>query len=239
MNRRIIALTMIVTLLLCGCSRSQIETAAPTVLPEDIPELYDAILSDYRTIVDFRLSSNFETAYNNGDDPEISTILTNCIDNGLEYPFGNMLVEMTAGMDDPSEEAFGYVLQDINQDGIPELFWIRKDHFILAVFSIQDNQVKMIDACWSKHKMIVTDEGYLYTQSSGGADYTTFQMLKLESNGALSEIVEFGREGMSCYEITDGKKKRIDETRFQELRSIYPFDEGAYWSSSIIYQISS
>lgn len=239
MTKKLLILLIIVALILCGCKSTKKDTNSQTASPENLPEPYIAILSDYRTIVDFRLSNNFEDFYNNGIDPEISDELTSSISDGIEYQFSAMLVDMTVGLGNPSRESFGYILQDVNKDGSAELFWVREDYFILAVFSIQDGQAKLIDAFWPRHKMIVTDEGFLYTQGSSGADFTSYKVSKIAGDGGISEIAEFGTEGKSYYEIIDGNKKSIGQTRFDQLIRMYPFEEGAHWRSTSIYKISS
>lgn len=224
MRKKYVIWLVLLALGLFGCSKNPQVPASP----EDIPEPYLKVLSDYRAIIDFRLSSYFEESHNNGESPKISEELTRCINDGLEYEFSCMLAEMTFCMDHPSRESFGYFLQDVNHDGTAELFWVREDYFILAVFSIQDNRAKLIDALWPRHRMVVTDEGFLYTRSSGGADYTEFEMRRIEGNGELSTIFAFGIEGKSYYEITDGKKENISQARFEELLRLYPFEDGAH-----------
>ncbi len=214
----------------------QTDDPAPQgALPEDIPEPYTAILSDYSAIVDFRLSENFIEDYNNGVRPEISDTLDNCIEDELEYHFSCMLIEMAKGIDGLSKESFGYILQDVNRDGSAELFWVRDDYTILAAFTIRDGQVKMIDAFWPRHAMIATDEGFLYTRSSDGADYTSFRLSKLDADGTLSEVVAFGTEGLAYYEMIGSEKETIDEARFEALVSKYPFEASAAWRKATIY----
>ncbi len=204
-------------------------------LPEDIPEPYLPILSDYSAIVDFRLSEDFIEDYNKGVRPEISDTLADCMEDDLEYHFYCMLVEMAKGIDDLSEKSFGYILRDVNRDGSAELFLVRDDYTILASFTFHNGQVKMIDAFWPRHAMIVTEDGFLYTRSSSGADHTSFRLSKLEADGTLSEVVAFGTEGQAYYEISGGERKTIDGARFESLVSMYPFEPSDAWRGASIY----
>lgn len=110
--------------------------------------------------------------------------------------------------------------------------------FVLAVFTINANQAKLVGAYWPRNELVITEEGYLYTRSSGGADFTNYKISQITNEDTgISVIIEFGVEGRSYYEIIHGKKQDIDQQRFEELIHMYPFEEGARWKSAIIREI--
>lgn len=234
-----------------GCSRIVPKKELPTTLPEtdylQVPLQYKEILSDYEKLVDYRLSKTFEEDYNSGKELELSEMLSRCIVadhlEDIGYRWNNMLAEMVSGLTDPTSKSFGYLLRDINGDGVQELFWVRCDGFILAVFTIYGQKVQIVDAHWQRYKTVVTEEGELYTRSSSGAADTIFEIKKLgANNGELTLVKRFGTEGVESstgtvyYEVTEEKKIIVDEARFAQLLSIYSFEAGKDWEElSIIY----
>lgn len=226
-----------IAFVLCGCKHSRQDIALETTLYHEISEPYTMLLSDYNAVVNFRISSNFVYSYNEGVGPEISNELAAKIDEDFGYQFHAMLAEMVAGLDDPSLDSFGYILQDINNDGFEELFWVREDYFILAIFTIRDNHFQMIDAFWPRYKAVVTDEGFLYTRSSGGADVIDYKLVKISEDGSISESIEFGLNGQIYYEVIEGKKQSVTQERFEQLVQRYPFEDGDAWRDLPIYRL--
>ena len=44
-----------------------------------------------------------------------------------------------------TKEDFGYVIQDLNENGSPELILIMGDSVVCAIFSMLDNKPKLLD----------------------------------------------------------------------------------------------
>lgn len=219
-----VLICMIMLLSLCGCTNDK------DVPEAQIPAAYKVILSDYDKVLTYRLADTFESDYNNGKDVILSDALTKSMTDELEYRWHCMLVEMVSGLNDPKKDDFGYVLKDINEDGTPELFWVRKDYTILAVFTIQNDQAQLIDAFWPKYKGTVSGAGELYTIGSSGAAYSEYKIWHIPTDGSeLTSVKEFGIDGSEYYEMVDGKKQTVSEERFKELLTDYPFEENTDW----------
>jgi hypothetical protein len=252
MNSRVlrVILCLVCLLALVGCETAPASTTVPTTVPTTAPiettapetvptetvsewELaYDEILTDLAETLGFRLSPTFEADYNDGKEIPLSDGLKESLNSDLAYNWHCMLVEMVwsdAG-EVTEKEAYGYVLQDINGDGSPELFWIRSDGFILAVFTIVDGAPRLVDAFWPRHRAVVTPSGELYTRSSGGAMYIEYYIRSLAPGSAeLTNVVEFGLEDGKYYEVVDGQRKTVTEARFQELLTEKPFENQMNW----------
>lgn len=220
-----------------------------------LPPAYEDTVLDYKKVIDFRLSDTFESDYNGGQSvplnenltEDLSTESQNAADfNGdIDYKWTNMLVEMTDGLDDPSRKSFGYILKDINGDDTPELFWVREDYTILAVFTIKDNNAKLLDAYWSRYKCVLTDSGELYTLGSNGVANNNYQVKQLAKNSVdMYLIQEFGTDGIEYvhgvptgtiyYEVKEQQRIIVTEERYEELLSLYPFQNGNNWGQLII-----
>lgn len=229
-SRTICILLCLVTLLsLCGCKNGR-DVAKTQDTAAAIPDQYEEILSDYNKVLTFRLSDTFESDYNDGKNVTLSDSLMAGMTDELAYRWSCMLVEMTSGRNEPEKRDFGYVLKDINKDGKPELFWVRQDHTILAVFTIKNDQVRLVDAFWTRYEGVVTDTGALYTIGSSGAASSEYRIREMTSDGSEATIVkEFGIDDNQYYEITDGEKVTVSEERFEELLTIYPFEKNTDW----------
>lgn len=181
--KRITALLVCLLILLCGCSE---QVKDDSFAQSQSCALYDDIIEDYRNIVSFRLLDDFEYLWNYGEFIELSEPLLNALTvsgSDLDYRWSNMIVEMPTA--DSTQSSFGYILTDINDDNCPELFWVRDDHTVLAVFTVHDEQIVLLDAFWSRYVCVITDDGKLYTRSSGGADITDYELRDLSSDGVL------------------------------------------------------
>lgn len=241
-----------VLLLIQGCQDTSYDITCQTRPSESMGDVsgYSDILKDYEAIVSYRLSDTFESDWNEGRYITESTTLIHAKKEetdegatdgvGLGSKWSNMVVEMVDGLEDPTKKDFGYMFEDINGDAVPELFWIRKDGTILAVFTIRDGEVVLLDAFFSRYDCVVTDEGELYTLSSSGAAVSQYDIRAL-SDGARSVTVHsFGTdwdpegEGIVYYEIVDGQKVFVDEAHFQKLLTEEPFESGSGWSGASI-----
>ena len=245
-----VLICLICLLCLWGCEAHPAPTTTPTTVPTTVPvettlpeteptepvnpwELaYREVLTDYAETVEFRLSPTFGDDYNDGKEIPLSDGLKEALNSDLAYNWHCMLVEMVwsdAG-EVTEKEAYGYVLQDINGDGSPELFWVRSDGFILAVFTIVDGAPRLVDAFWPRYRAVVTPSGELYTRSSGGAMYIEYYIRSLAPGSAeLTNVVEFGLEDGKYYEVVDGQRKTVTEARFQELLTEKPFANQMNW----------
>lgn len=237
-------------LLLIGCTASMLKddtmvSSQTQAINRNIPDLYKTLLKDYCTIVDFRLSDNFEADWNSDYALELSDDLQRLLldsDNSsvegnmsLAANWSNMVVEMVNGLSDASPEDFGYILCDINNDAHLEMFWVRKDGVILCAFTTRRGQLVLIDAFWSDHRCIVTGCSALYTVTTGGAGYCSYNIQELSPDGTLTTIVSFGTEGLSLenqvmyYKVVGSHKQQIDKDQFAQLLNEYPFSANSTW----------
>lgn len=250
-------LSLLCLVSLCGCNHAQPETTAvstsvpvettvpqtrpvETTVPETQPKDttpspasgYEEILEDYRKVVDYRLSESFETDYNEGKIPALSKSLEESLGGDLAYRWRCMLVEMVRSKAEQitKKESFGYVLEDLNGDGNPELFWVRSDGFILAVFTMADGQPRLVDAFWPRYRAVVTPSGELYTRGSGGATLIEYQIRQLTPGSTeLTAVKEFGQDEEKYYEVIDRHRDFVTEARFQELLTENPFEIQMNW----------
>ena len=212
--------------------------------------LYIDILADYEKIVEFRLSDTFESDWNSGRIIAVSDTLLHAQNDEneeratyglpLNVKWSYMLVDMTDELENPKKSSFGYILKDINGDSIPELFWVREDGVVLAVFAVRDKQPVLLDAFWPRYDCVITNKGELYTLAAGGAGYDNYDIRSLTSSGKLSVVKSFGSEGWSAetgvqyYELISGEKTSISESQFYALLQEYPFRHGSSWEKVYI-----
>ena len=214
-------------------------------------KVYTEILEDYKKIVDSRLSDSFEYDWNSGKRIALGNVLLNAKNdelderstygNSLDLKWSYMLVDMTDAIENPEKSSFGYFLKDLNDDSIPELFWVRSDGVVLAVFTIHNAQPVLLDAFWPRYKCVITSKDELYTFSSGGAFYNDYDIRILTSEEKLSSIKTFGlageasESGVQYYEVVDGAKVSVGEARFNSLLEEYPFISGIKWNDIDIH----
>lgn len=203
---------------------------------------YEDIIADYELLVDYRLSEAFEDNWNEGIMPQLSNLMERALDDGLHErsthgmsligKWSNMIVGMTDGLSCPLKGSFGYFFADINRDEMPELFWVREDWTILAVFTIENGQPILLDAFYPKYKCVVANGGELITLSHGGANYLDYAVRVLSESGNLKLVMQFGIDGGSFetgnqyYEMRSEEMMKISQERFDDLLAEYPFELG-------------
>ena len=126
------------------------------ILPPEVPVEYAEVLKQYREIVRI-IETDFEKAYYEDTIP---------VPNGAEnYDWFAMLIDGARW-----SGKLGYVVQDINTDGIPELFWVGEDHDLLAIFTISNGKAINVGAFRPKYWAIVTEDNEIQAYATCGAD---------------------------------------------------------------------
>lgn len=214
------------------------EPTDPTIStePEPASPLYEDILKDYDDLIAAQLTGTFRADYSEGRYQEGEALTRAQKRNeDLGIRWGYMLWDMTTGLSDPGKNSFGSITRDINGDGVPELFWIREDKTLLAVFTIIGDEPIVLDAYWARCDAVMTDDGKLYRINSGGAANSYYDIMTLSTEGKLVAEQSFGMNGGSAetgtlyYEVVDGEQTAITEARFNELLAAYPFQWGESW----------
>lgn len=191
----------------------------------DIYKEYSDMLSHFENIINVSITEPYEYALENGflDYP----------DSELSYNWSCMIIEAMYATAKAEPTMFGYILQDINSDEIEELFIVRENNTILASFTLYEEKIYLLDAYWSKHKCIVSENLNLLVKDSIGAE-AEYKVQKLEKNSInLTTIKEFGMDYVQndgilleyyCFESLNGDRVPITEGRLLELKSEYPFE---------------
>lgn len=210
-----------------------------------LPSEYTEVIEDYKNIVEFRLSDNFNSEWNNGN----FGIYYKYHNVDIHGDFSNMIVEMLPYDQEATVASYGYVLKDINNDTIPELFWVCGEldsiYSIRAIFTIAEGKAQLLDAFWSRYKCVITDEGELYTMGSGGAAYTEYELRVLDKNSAhLTTTKEFGTDydhenNLALYYVSEGEKEYISKDRFDELLTDNPYESGSEFLKSNVYHFET
>ena len=181
---------------------------------------YQEIIKSYQEFALYIIDGNIESVLQD----DVFTFSN--IDKTLRYHWENMLIETSIWSYrdfSKDKEAFGFALSDLNHDGVDELVLLLKDYTILAIFTIINNETKMIDAYWPKHRCAIYDTGILYSLTSSGASqwYYRTQYISPE-NGELQLLQEYGISNDEYYKIIDGEKNCINENEFMEFQNVYP-----------------
>ncbi len=199
---------------------------------EQYMSLYDDLIKDFKKIVEYQPTEIFD---DNWDKLNLSSTFMNMNNRAkFSYELGNMADEVTY-WDDGTVDDYGYILYNLDDDGIPELFWVRDDHTILAVFTCKNNSVYVLDAFWSRYRCYISQDEKLYTQGSGG--YADHQLRVYKLNGTeleteylLESSLNFD-SSIDYYEYINGQQKRISETEFYNLLKLYSDENSAFWKS--------
>jgi len=197
---------------------------------------YDDIISDFERIIEFRLSDNFNGLEN--IELYYSDTLKYAIEkNDLSYHWTCMIAEPPLYSEEFNTAGFGYILHDMNNDGISELFLVGGNHTILAVFTVANEEPVLLTAFWSRHRGVLSEEGFLVCSGSSGAADNTHYVYSLNSNGTLE--LEYGTKSESDYTnesvpvnyyiIEDGDENLVSFEEYEEFRNSIRMEQRAFW----------
>lgn len=262
-KRRILIILYInIILFCCACvfenqdnvnKKSEQDIIIDKIVQTNVPTAYQTVLKEYQMILELRFSDSFFEKYEKGMSINLSKKLQQDLEKDvinvmgekqkLGIHFYNMLVEMDSLLGGGgAPEDFGYIIKDINQDSIDELFWVDKNHNILAMFTIREGQAELLDAFWPRYRAVLLNDSNLYIRSSSGADFTYWQIKELASNSTgFAEIETFGtyRVEQSHNEqiyfcITDNHQENINVNKLNKLLKKYPFEHSEAWLNTQI-----
>ena len=160
------------------------------------------------------------------------------VDNLGGYAWSNMIKGLPNADESIELEDFGYVLYDINGDTIPELFWVRNDHTVLALFTLSpenNEKIILLDAFWWRYECFPLRDKF-YTWGSSGAMTNYCYIYELSSEGKLKEIYSFSSELNDVGNKVDfyEESNEITQQRFDELSNVYPMVLSDSWLSTSI-----
>ncbi len=182
-------------------------------------ESYEDILEGFREYATYIINDDVQTACDEG------VFVPSFIDETNVYRWGCMQAELSIWhyRSIPKEQgSFGYALEDLNGDGSDELILLLIDYSVLAIFTTVGGEVRLVDAYWPRHDCMISDDGTLYTLSSGGAAnwVSRIEYISPES-GELEVLEECGCDGQNgYYTVVDGEFCYVED--ITELGGEYP-----------------
>ena len=231
--KKYIVFILLSLLILNGCSNEKKMSASTAPLQSNPPstsissyeEVYSTVLTQYRSII---------RSWNSDDDTEGYPNFTKDYENNkfpspndtLEYEWYCMLAEGKY----PKDSDYGYVLKNIDQDTIPELFWVKDDGTVLAVFTVSENRPTLLGAYWPRNRCVVLDSGDLYIHGSNGASNYEYSIQRLDPNTKTLVVIEKRmRQGNQFFMQADGETLEITEEEFNQSLQQHPYKNGEKW----------
>ena len=209
---------------------------------EDYEKIYEDLTCDYKKLVEFRFSASFgDDWYEKLDDLKLSASLRGIVAAVMTEDHGDvvsMMIDQLENTFSPQEvDDFGYILYDLNKDETPELFWVRGDHSIVAVFTVKNGEAVLLDAFGTRYKGYVSEKGELYGWGSGGSQDQRCSVYKLTEKGELEttlgfsvSVDYFGDPSQLLYnEIAGDQSKKITAERYDVLAKEYPEEQSDLW----------
>ena len=200
---------------------------------------WDAIC-DYKTILEHRLSKKWDLEK---PLPDFSDTFQEALDKDtISDDFLRTMIFEAVHFDDDRLKDFGYILYDLDGNKIPELFWVRKDYSIVAVFTYYKEELRILDMYWSRYRGNIADNGQYFTCGSDGAADNSCNIYIL-NKGKLEEVFCFYRSSdgkadtVGYYETASKVKIEIDEARFKNLSADFSENQNFLEENCTVYSL--
>lgn len=202
----------------------------------DVHEPYEEILNDLSNVVKYRISDTFQNNW--PEEIEYSDSLKKALEmHENNYVWDCMIVELPMSEDAYTFEHYGYILYDINSDGIEDLFFVRADHSIAAIFTYSENEIVLVTAFWSRYRGVVSSDGLLLTTGSNGAMDNRQYAYSVAVDGIL--IPEYGVRSESnhstdpvsvnYYKYENDQEIPVLYEEYEEIRSKIKIEQSTFW----------
>ena len=197
MKRRFLAIGMALMMVLAGCGKGESAEMEQSV-PVDYAEVYAPILDAYYELI------YYGTA-----------------DEKIESTTGVMELLTYEGFDEAAEQ-FGYSIEDISGDGVPELLmsFIHEEteegffgRDIFAVYCCNDDEVQRVIDGGGRQSYCMMENGDIFYMGSAGAAYSIFGTYALSEDGAelickdyyFTHEVDGDFANIGCFHNTTGE----------------------------------
>lgn len=197
---------------------------------DDIITMYKQIVNLYPSYTEEKMLSNECDGIDAILDEETKELYKKLFISGYRF----YLEEYAYKYQKDGRNYFGYTITDLNQNGSEELILLTDLYDIIAVFSMEENQPKLLLDNYEKNYYCRIDEqGRFYTQSFESYNlYTQIYSLNECDNLVLDEKYLCVRYNYldhdECYDITNGEEIRISKSEWSDLTHgwVYGYNTG-------------
>lgn len=209
------------------------ETMPPEEETDPVTAMYQDLVDDFRVILQYRLSSGYDAdKMESHCFSQLSETMQQIFSGNKDSKSSleNLIEELPMSQYQQHEADFGYILHDINADGIPELFWVREDYSIAAVFTRKKEQMVLLDAFYSRYRGYISEDNAFYCNGSGGAADSDCTVYTLDG-GKKKELFRFGLEDGAPFEAVGKEHLSVSSDRLTELWKQFPDSPSKFWKA--------
>lgn len=137
----------------------------------------------------------------------------------------------------PPNSVSSYAINDINNDGMPELLVFGtygEENHLRTIFTLKNNEPVSVFSFWDKHNGYLAADGTIFSVGSSGGGRSFLISYKLNPGAIeLTELTEYRSEynldyttgydyyAQYCYKVVDGKIQYISVNQYDELMEKY------------------
>ncbi|MBQ7315928.1 MAG: hypothetical protein IJW90_02325 [Clostridia bacterium] len=142
----------------------------------------------------------------------------------------NAILELYPGGNVNLHTFFGYVIKDINGDGVEELCLLTKEFTIVALFTKHNGKPVLLEEFWNRKRGFVNENGRIIIVGSSGADMSSREVHRIDTaTGRLVFEEAIGLDGHTedlqaiYYHQIGDKKTYISEAEYSALQNQAPY----------------
>ena len=207
-----------------GSTENIIESSASTDVVlnyDDIITMYKQIVNLYPTYTEAKMLSNQCDGIDAIHNEETKELYKKLFISGYRF----YLEEYACEYQEDGRNYFGYTITDLNQNGSEELILLTDLYDIIAVFSMEENQPKLLlDNYERNYYCRIDEQGRIYVQNIDRSQDTLYtQIYSLNEYDVLNLEEEYfcidynNLNDKQCYAMINGEKTQISESKWEEL----------------------
>jgi hypothetical protein len=237
--KRIVVFVLVAALvLLAGCGEVALEESSAATTTEAPTTIEALITIEESTTLSFEYPISYKYAPE-GYKPVLDEFYRHVqmvyVEDGEAHITGEGEYLVEPWFSTPGD--LGYAIEDINNDGIPELLLLNltnfgwgssEEPFIHALFTLKDDQPVQLGQYWRRDHAQLGADGTVYRIGSGGADSWYLTSYMLETGAAeLTLLTEYWKDfddegkNVSWQGPWDGKQEPISDKEFNRLFASY------------------
>lgn len=193
---------------------------------------YLNIIRDYKSIIELKRTVSEDEFFELGSTFELSQEFKDAIKNNsnLNVKTDEAALDYVEQMFTPApnssvgDHQYGFVIDDINADGVDELILTTLNSSVIAIITTVNGSPYLVDFFFKRYKYLPTTDNKIHILTTGGSSTMSYGIYNM-NNGVLTLEFCYGKDfkegesSVSCFKMDGDEKIWISEEDFNKINA--------------------